>query len=158
MDREHLGILGHILPSQSNYYPPPSSSPCHLQLKCHFQLLDHDHATFLPCPPYHIPSLGKANHLFMFISHSYFRADRKYEKQNKAMAVGFMSLILIICPRLDFQKHTGFHLVLHYFPFPLWQVSENVSTHSILPPLLPSPHSAEFVSCSQKVGAPPFPS
>lgn len=84
MDREHLGILGHILPSQPIYYPPVCSSPCHLQLKCHFQsfynLLNHDHATFLLCPPYHIPTLGKANHLFLFISNSYFKAGRKYEK------------------------------------------------------------------------------
>ena len=75
MVREHPGILGHILPSQPTYYPSPSL-PCRLIFNHFHNLLNHDHLVFLPCPPYHLPTLGKADHLLLFISYSHFWAAK----------------------------------------------------------------------------------
>lgn len=138
MVREHPGILGHVLPSQPNYYLP-SSSTCLLQLECHFQslynLLKHDHIIFPPCPPYHLRTLGKADHLFLFISHSYFWASRNYEKQNKAMAVGLISLIPISTSTWAFRNvHYQFSFSSSLFPFP---IVAGVREHSPLTPSFP---------------------
>lgn len=126
--------LGQLLSSQLRFYPPRSSSTYLSQLGCHFNsLLNYYHSEILPCPPYYLPTVGKADHLFLLISRFCLWAANNYKKRNKTMTIGLtINVHCLFQFSLSVPLRSNFHLVLLYSSFLQWLILQNF-------PPLPTP-------------------